>query len=586
MPVSLKFPGVYIQEIPSGVRTITGVATSIAAFVGRALRGPLNDPVTIQNFGDFERIFGGLWLESTLGYAVRDFYLNGGGTALIVRLFHPDFGSKEAEENARAAAVTVAAAANRVNSRSTATAVVEAAVTAAEAFTTEPEKAGAAAVVDAAQAALSAGGSNDTVTKAALAARDALQPTSRAVVQVGTIKLEAAHPGSWGNQLKAAIDRDVKPSDDAEQLFNLSVTDTPSGQVELFRNVSTASGHPRRLDRVLEQDSQLVRVADPATMPATRPEKAEASSVTAQSSDGATLNALDFLGSQDEKRGIFALEHADLFNLLCIPPHKDDGDTDSQVLTVAVTYCKKRRAMLIVDPPAAWTSKKAAVDGVSKLGITNPNAALFFPRLRQPNLLRDGQVEVFAPCGTVAGVFARTDADRGVWKAPAGLSATLKGTNELSVPLTDGENGELNPLGVNCLRTMPAAGAVVWGARTMEGDDRLASEWKYIPVRRTALFIEESLYRGTQFVVFEPNDEALWGQIRLNVGAFMQSLFRQGAFQGSSASDAYFVKVDAETTTQNDIDRGIVNIVVGFAPLKPAEFVIISLQQMAGQLET
>ena len=184
----------------------------------------------------------------------------------------------------------------------------------------------------------------------------------------------------------------------------------------------------------------------------------------------------------------------------------------------------------------------------------------------------------------MAGIFARTDTQRGVWKAPAGLDASLNGVPELSIPLTDAENGQLNPLGINCLRSFPVFGRVVWGSRTLRGADQLASEWKYIPVRRTALFIEETLYRGTQWVVFEPNDEPLWAQIRLNIGAFMQNLFRQGAFHGSSPREAYFVKCDKETTTQDDIDSGIVNIVVGFAPLKPAEFVIIKLQQIAGQI--
>jgi phage tail sheath protein FI len=165
------------------------------------------------------------------------------------------------------------------------------------------------------------------------------------------------------------------------------------------------------------------------------------------------------------------------------------------------------------------------------------------------------------------------------------LEANLVGVPQLSVSLTDDENGELNPLGVNCLRSFPVSGRVVWGARTLQGADRLASEWKYVPVRRLALFIEESLYRGTQWVVFEPNDEPLWAQIRPNVGAFMQRLFRQGAFQGTTPRAAYLVKCDSETTTQNDIDLGIVNILVGFAPLKPAEFVIIKIQQLAGQLE-
>ena len=201
------------------------------------------------------------------------------------------------------------------------------------------------------------------------------------------------------------------------------------------------------------------------------------------------------------------------------------------------------------------------------------------------NPLRDQQLDVFVPCGVVAGIYARTDAQRGVWKAPAGLDAALNGVKGLQIKLTDAENGQLNQVGINCLRQFPVNGRVVWGARTLRGADSLGDEYKYVPVRRTALFIEESLYRGTQWVVFEPNDEPLWSQIRLNVGAFMQGLFRQGAFQGTTPRDAYLVKCDKETTTQNDINAGIVNIVVGFAPLKPAEFVIIKIQQLAGQIE-
>jgi len=170
-----------------------------------------------------------------------------------------------------------------------------------------------------------------------------------------------------------------------------------------------------------------------------------------------------------------------------------------------------------------------------------------------------------------------------VWKAPAGIEATLSGVSELSVKLTDREIGQLNPLGVNCLRSHPKAGHFIYGARTRDGADRQTSEWKYLPVRRTALFLEESLARGTRWVVFEPNDEPLWSKVRLTAGTFMNNLFRQGAFAGTTARDAYFVKCDSETTTQNDTDSGVVNIVVGFAPLKPAEFVVIRIQQIAGQ---
>ena len=344
----------------------------------------------------------------------------------------------------------------------------------------------------------------------------------------------------------------------------------------------------RYLPRVLEQSSALVRVEKDSTgkdrVPNVRPTAATTSATANSGSDGAALTGAQLRGSLANKTGLYALEKADLFNLLCIPPYLADGNVDAAVVTEAAQYCETRRAMLLVDPPSEWQTTAQVIDGIATVGTRSKNAALFFPRLRQPNPLRENQLEDFAPCGSVAGIIARTDAQRGVWKAPAGLDATLIGTAALTTKLTDGENGQLNPLGINCLRSFPVIGHVVWGARTLEGADQLASEWKYIPVRRLALFLEESLYRGTQFVVFEPNDETLWAQIRLNIGAFMQNLFRQGAFAGKTPAEAYFVKCDKETTTQNDINRGIVNIMVGFAPLKPAEFVILKFQQMAGQI--
>ncbi len=395
---------------------------------------------------------------------------------------------------------------------------------------------------------------------------------------------------------------------EVDDLFNISIRDTKTGIEERFLNVSVAEG-PRRLNKVLENESRLVRVvsdplpdtrpaasADPAdgkkpwqdNDPSTNYSVAEAD----EASDGEVLSVDDYIGVGKEaaKEGLYALDQTDLFNLLCLPPDWDTTANTSypgNLLSTAASYCEdKRRAMLLVDPPSTWIDTDKAVSGIGTgVGTNSKNAAIFFPRIKQTNPLRDSQLETFVPCGVVAGIFARTDSQRGVWKAPAGMEATLRGVAELTVKLTDEENGRLNPLGVNCLRTFPIIGRAVWGSRTLKGADQLASEWKYIPVRRTALFIEESLYRGTQWVVFEPNDEPLWAQIRLNVGAFMHNLFRQGAFQGTTPRDAYFVKCDKETTTQNDIDRGIVNIVVGFAPLKPAEFVIIKLQQIAGELE-
>jgi phage tail sheath protein FI len=304
----------------------------------------------------------------------------------------------------------------------------------------------------------------------------------------------------------------------------------------------------------------------------------------------------DLIGSESLFTGINALEKVDLFNILCIPdatralasdPKKlDSTNVDpNSIFGAAMTYCKKRRAFLLVDPLPEIGDVASAVDWISSgLTVHDANGAAYFPRLKLPDPLNNFQVRVFAPCGVVAGLYSRTDVARGVWKAPAGTEARLTDVQATAYALTDGENGVLNPLGLNCFRTFAVYGTISWGARTLVGSDGEASEWKYVPVRRLALFLEESLYRGTQWVVFEPNDEPLWAQIRLNLGAFMQNLFRQGAFQGKTPAEAYFVKCDKETTTQTDINLGIVNIVVGFAPLKPAEFVIIKIQQIAGQI--
>jgi hypothetical protein len=254
------------------------------------------------------------------------------------------------------------------------------------------------------------------------------------------------------------------------------------------------------------------------------------------------------------------------------------------VYSAAISYCDTRRAFLLVDPPASVSTVSGAIDWVSTtLAITRPNGAAFWPSVRLPDPLNNNSLRSFPPSGVVAGVYAATDGSRGVWKAPAGINASLVGVQSLTYPLTNDENGELNPLGLNCLRSFPVYGRVLWGARTLQGADALASQWKYVPVRRLALFLEESLYRGLQWVVFEPNAAPLWASIRLNVESFMQTYFLKGAFAGTTPDTAYFVKCDSETTTQADVDNGVVNILVGFAPLEPAEFVIIQIEQLAGQ---
>jgi phage tail sheath protein FI len=519
MPATLSYPGVYIEEVPSGVRTITGVATSITAFIGRALRGPEDDPTRVQSFAEFERVFGSLWRSSTLTYAVQQFFQNGGRDALIVRV----------QNGGSAATLTLATAFNLV----------------------------------------------------------------------------ASSRGDWGEKLRVRVDHVTRDPGDTK-LFNLTIRDTGTGATERFLNLSTDSANSRFVTTVLKQQSKLVRTS--GTVPALRPTDhgdppagvdpmLNDSSSTQFNNDGDNGSAIgndqiSLATLETGKKGLWALEKADLFNILCIPPltREVGGDVNSQTRNAAANYCEQRRAIYVVDPLSDWDepSDLTGGSGLDSAGwglSRSTNAALYFPRIRLPDPLQENRLADFAPCGAVAGVISRTDSQRGVWKAPAGNDATLNGVVELTVKLTDGENGQLNPLAVNCLRAFPVTGRVVWGARTLRGADQLASEWKYLPVRRLALYIEESLFRGTQWVVFEPNDEPLWAQIRLNIGSFMHNLFRQGAFQGSSPRDAYFVKCDSETTTQNDIDQGIVNIVVGFAPLKPAEFVVIKLQQIAGQIQ-
>jgi hypothetical protein len=508
------------------VRTITGVATSITAFVGRALRGRVDSdeksPVRIFSYADYERIFGGLWAESPMSFAVYHYFLNGGSDALIVRV-----------HNSAAAAQTPA-------------------------------------------------------------------PPAAAL-------FSAANAGAWGNRLRIRVDHNVDAeivaANPPNTMFNLRVKDLATDVAETYLNVSITAGHSRFVSQVLLDQSRLLRGAAtfgsrPAANQAIPPGPPDPfdpanSTVLAGGVDGSAITDAQVVSGanlRSRKEGLFALEKADLFNLLVIPPFSPTADVNNATWTQAVAYCTERRAMVLVDPPfhaSGWD----AVDDVTPANITgvvarSANAALFFPRVRAPNPLRESRPEAFAPSGAVAGIFARTDAQRGVWKAPAGIEATLNGVLAPEVGLTDPENGVINPLGVNCIRSFPNTGPIVWGSRTMRGADSLASEWKYLAVRRMALFLEESLYRGTQWVVFEPNDAPLWAQIRLNIGAFMQNLFRQGAFQGTSPREAYFVKCDGETTTQTDINLGIVNIVVGFAPLKPAEFVVIKIQQIAGDIPT
>lgn len=503
MPSQYEQPGASIEEQAAASRSISGVPSSITAFIGRAPRGPVDEPVSVISSVEYDGVFGGLWTESALGHSVHDFFRQGGTTAIIVRVHQ--------------------------------------------------------------------GVADDTAS---------------ILVGSGTglLSLEAASPGTWGAQLSVVVDdRVTNPADFTT--FNLMVVDSGTGRVEQFPDVSLSPSSPRRLDAVLEMQSSLVRL--PGELPSTAMEALPQKGRATGGNDGAPVSAANYTtGSnlRSGQRGVYALEQVGLVNLIVVPPYTPSGDVDEQVITDTIEYAGTRRAMMIMDPPSAWTRAANAVEGVSTTGFpVSSHAAVYFPRIRQPDPARDDRVATFAPSGAVAGVIARTVATHGVWKAPAGMAATLDGVADLSVRLSDDEIGELSRLGVNCLNAIPGGGHFIWGARTREGADQLESQWKYLPVQRTAVYIESSLDRGLEWVASEPNDQTTWSEIRLAVGDFLNQLFRQGAFAGETGAESYFVTCDDTTTNQQDIDAGIVNIVVGFAPLKPAEFVVIKLQQTAGE---
>jgi phage tail sheath protein FI len=768
MPVSPTYPGVYIEEIPSGVRTITGVGTSIAAFVGYTQRGPTDLGVQLFNVGDFERQFGGLHRDSDVSYAVQQFFLNGGSEAWVVRVaagaasasiglkrgiggadivvltatarsqgrwgnnlrldvdyatanpdslfnltvtelvdqggtlvpgrveVHRNLGMNSFSANYAPSVVNAASELIRLERPGGATTpIVNTAATStsgaleiADLDRLDDDHRRVAVTIDGDgpyevdlfdPGGAPAGTLNARLTALANLMQTrirALQPAfaTFAVARVNsTLQATAPTPNGEGERSSvrfsnagirnaasilrlgtanggteadgAAGIRPVQSGTVGGSLVALDLTTLPEpasinvtiqspgladvGPDEIplwttrpanLEGVRTAiqaalAASPRAaLNRAaVSLVDNALRIVAGGTDPNARLDVTEVGPgtvggllrLTADGVDNVSRYALgvgaasqgqaapvpgddgtpptpnQIRGSRAAKSGLFALEDVDLFNILCLP-----NVTDVAVLSDAIAYANERRAFVLLDFPPAVDSVAEATAWLNGNGtLRDKNAAIYFPRIQLADPLEENRLRSFPTCGAVAGVYARTDVTRGVWKAPAGTEAQLRGVQRLDYTLTDPENGALNPLGINCLRNFPVFGPVVWGARTLHGADALASEWKYVPVRRFALFLEESLYRGTKWVVFEPNDEPLWAQIRLNVGAFMHNLFRQGAFQGQTPREAYFVKCDKETTTQNDINLGIVNIVVGFAPLKPAEFVILKIQQIAGQVQ-
>jgi len=552
----VSYPGVYIQEVPSAVHSIVGVSTSATAFVDVFKRGPTGQPVRINSLADFARTFGGVWPLSEASYAIAQYFLNGGETAWVVRL--------------------------------------------------DP-------------------GDTDWAKP---------QPkTTKGALGTGPLSIQAANKGTWGNNLQVA----VQPT--GAKTLNVAVRELqelPNGKKrihdsESYDNLTTDGSSPRYVKAVINSQSSLISITQVDAAALVPPSADSDDSGTPQRiTSAAVMNDLqlvnhpdaapadddlrerfvdfgkgvdgpdkldDFraavgrglIGDEETPSGLYALRLMDpeTFNLLCLPATvKLSEEAKAAVDTAAAKFCADHRAFYLVDCPIDSESATTPVLNPeqqfedSYLTELGPNAAVYFPAVTIPDPLNGNRPRPVGPSGTIAGVMARTDTARGIWKAAAGTNATLRGATP-AVGVGDADNGALNELGINVLRTFPIYGSVAWGARTLDGADVKESQWKYVSVRRLALYIENSLFAGTKWAVFEPNDEPLWGQLRLSVGSFMHDLFRQGAFAGASPSESYYVRCDRTTTTESDIDNGIVNIVVGFAPLKPAEFVILSIQQIA-----
>jgi uncharacterized protein len=770
MPVQVTYPGVYIQEVSSGIRTITGVSTSIAMFVGRTERGILNRPTLIFNVSEYVRSFGAGTRESEMAHQVRQFFTNGGTQAYIMRIasgaseaavnllnadgdtvlevtakeagtegdllrIEVDYDTAEPEktfnlrafrfiddgtggfleqdqevfsnltmdataaryapdvvtqgsrlvalddpgEAGRVPGVLVGGLALGANPATELAAIIAGGHNMLRiSVAGTPENIDLTGVADVAGIA---GAINDQFGSTVTAAAEAfggrhflvlrndsdndltVEPTGApandfaAAVQLGTANgglefgadslrrplpngsfsaYDGANLGNLGDLAVLTQADIIAVSVDGTALTGIDLVTTDATELMVQGLAAPGAFTLNNLREKLQQlvlqfnaranatpdfdwamELQGLRVVIKATagnanrgvgVPvATTPDVTLGGAIETANTryyslgpSGAGNFQTGGLGGDDGAKPLpadyaTAFENidrsVDLFNLLILCRDANDVEDRAAVWGPASVFAQQRRAFLIVDPPAGWNSISDVTSGTPhnigtlRQGLVKDHAAIYWPRVRIVDPATALRLHI-DPSGSIAGVAARIDGSRGVWKAPAGLEAGIRGIVGSEHMISDPENGVINPQAVNAIRVFPS-GIVSWGARTMDGFDNSAnSDYRYVPVRRLALFLEESLYRGLQFAVFEPNDEPLWAQIRLAAGAFMNNLFRQGAFQGQKASDAYFVKCDAETTTQNDINLGIVNVVIGFAPLKPAEFVIITIRQLAGQVQT
>jgi phage tail sheath protein FI len=543
MSTAYTYPGIYVQELPLSTQTITPAPTSITTFVGYThpwkTKAPFGTAVQLFSFTDYQNYFGGLYtsgiLTSDVARAVYAFFLNGGNNAYVVGL--------------------------------------------------QP----------------SAYSSTDTSLGVFGSQTGQLVPTASITQTNIGIQLTAMEPTDVIPMTATVANLRKNSAGTAYTIFDLVIT--YGTRVEVYRSVDVtiAQGLPNSLDALVNGVSSLITVQPSAgtsygTQFASGTPPAPVNlTLTLPAGFTTSFSEADFLVGNAGVGPVFqansSLDNVEIFNLLLVP-----GVSDNNILSAALSFAERKRAFAIVDPPPQATAFQipgSSLPTIQTMAADIPlsqNAALYFPYLNTTDPISSMPMAV-APSGYVAGVFATTDATRGVWKAPAGLAASVLGTTGpvASGLMNDMQQGVLNsplPGGgtpVCCLRSFASTGTVVYGSRTVVGADPAYAQSKYVPVRRMTLFIEQTLIANLKWAVFEPNDEPLWLAIKSSIEAFLLSLFNQQALQGSTPSDAFQVKCDATTTTSADQQNGIVNIVVGVALLKPAEFVVIKIAQLAGQ---
>jgi phage tail sheath protein FI len=649
----LSYPGVYVQEISSGVRPIEVASTSTAAFVGLAEMGPDSEARRITNWTEFQRYYGTFFHDGFLAHSVFQFFNNGGRQCYIVRVTRSDADTADVTVQNRAptpvAGLTFSAKNKgtwgnylflQIEDGSTdpdnefkvsVRRQVEVDIVPENFLDTTPLEvhdnlsmdpnatnyvenvlAQNSNLIDAQvlagntslQRGIHRGGLRPTLPLGANLSfqinldYDGFQlVTLPADMNNSTVLADVATAIQTAIQALAATKKKASTPDAAFTAFTCTVETVGADQRLVLQSgtnteaeTESTTSSVRIQNATLNNATALLKLGpgngghSEDALAVRRPAKAEViqvgdativapvTAVTAGTDGTAALDELSF-------RAAFThLDNKTDFSLLAVP-----GENTTVMVDEGMNYCQQRPlqdVLYIGETMGPYDTLEDAEDFRAKLTKPNSYGAIYFPWIRA--LDPSGQSSepiLLPPSGYVAGLYARIDASRGVWKAPAGTEASLGGAVGLAIDLTDVQHGNLNPLSVNVIRRFATAGIVAFGARTVTSDP----EWRYVPVRRMAIMLRVSIYYGIQWAVFEPNDEDLWAALRLNIKSFMMTLFRQGAFQGATPSQAFFVKCDSETTPQADIDLGIVNVLVGFAPLKPAEFVVVKISQKAGQ---